>query len=64
MAPDTDDETDRRDCRASGCTNPRDPSGDHLSWFCSTACEVRYDHLKANAKEARLDDKREAERGW
>lgn len=45
---------DTLECRAPGCTREATSSGTHRSRFCSDKCEVRYDHL--------LDDARDAER--
>ena len=47
-------------CRNPGCDNPRDPDGDGFRrQFCSVKCEVKFDHLRADAEDAR----RSAERG-
>lgn len=41
----------RQTCRLPGCENP--PDGRR---FCSDRCEVFHDHLKADARDARLAD--------
>jgi hypothetical protein len=47
--------SDRENCRNLSCSN--DARGGQ---FCSTACEIKYDHLRADAREARRDAEREA----
>lgn len=50
---------ERDQCRNPGCTNPRDPDGDHKRQFCSVQCEVKFDHLRDDARDARLSEEQE-----
>jgi len=50
----------RDECRQLGCTNPpraktEDASG-YGAKFCSKRCEIKYDHLKADARDAERAD--------
>ena len=47
--------TDRDECRNSTCSN--DPRGDggFSGRFCSTACELKYEHVRADARDARRE---------
>lgn len=47
----------RDECRLPGCTNPpgeSDDDGYRTRMFCSPGCDVKYDHLKDDARDARL----------
>ena len=44
----------RDTCRMTGCENDtREEGGAYARRFCSAQCEVKYDHLKADAADAR-----------
>jgi hypothetical protein len=46
-----------KSCRLPTCTNSRrgsDADGTYAGKFCSAKCEVKYDHLKADARDARM----------
>lgn len=49
----------RDTCRLPNCD--REPRGEgadlHAARFCSPQCEVKYDHLKADAAEARYSER-------
>jgi hypothetical protein len=63
MAQQTDDE---RSCRRSTCENPRrgaDAPAGESGKFCSTPCELKHEHIKADAREARTDEREEARQG-
>lgn len=51
----------RDSCKMLGCE--REPGTDTDSTkFCSTKCEVKYDHLKDDARDARAADREQARR--
>jgi len=44
----------RDTCRRSTCSNPtRDATG-YEGRFCSTECELKHEHVKADARDARM----------
>lgn len=44
-------------CRMIGCDNPtRDDGGAYSRKFCSTRCELKYDHIRADAEDAMRAD--------
>lgn len=49
---------DRPECRAPWCGDPArvDAPTAFASRFCSDECEVRFEHLRADARDARADD--------
>ena len=50
----------RKTCKYPNCDrDTRDETG-HAGRFCSDEHEVKYDHLKADADEARYEDRQEA----
>ena len=53
----------RDTCRMPGCEDePRDDGQDAFAnKFCSTKHELKYEHIKADAEDARRADEREAE---
>lgn len=57
-------------CRARGCDGePRDATEDGVDLFgakfCSDQCEVKHDHIRADARDAEPADGRdEPEPGW
>ena len=47
------------ECKAPGCSNPvgqQDRDDYRCSRFCSVKCDVKYDKLKADARDARRAD--------
>ena len=49
----------RDTCRMPNCDRPtgeQDGATYRKSRFCSAACDVKYDHLKADARDARAAD--------
>ena len=51
----------RDTCRMPGCDEtPRDGGG-FAGRFCSDKCEVKYDHLKADAADARRAEQADCE---
>jgi len=48
--------TDRKTCRNPMCSEPNRRGEDDVSTygkrFCSTRCELKYDHAKADAQDA------------
>lgn len=43
----------RETCRRSTCSNdPREDVSGYAGRFCSDACEVKHDHIKADARDA------------
>jgi len=51
--------SDPDECRNPSCSNePRGTSGSRR--FCSTPCEVKFGHVRADAREAERDARREA----
>lgn len=51
--------SDREECRNLSCSNGARDDGSS-GRFCSTACETKHDHIRADAREARRDDERAA----
>lgn len=55
----------RETCRMPGCERPpgeEDSASPHrTASFCSVQCEVKYEHIKADAEDARLADMEEEE---
>ncbi len=48
--------TDRNECRLPTCTRlPRNQAG-YTGQFCSDKCEVRYEHLQTDARDAAQED--------
>lgn len=47
-------------CRYPSCSTPTRDRGDgvdgYAARFCSTRCELKYDHIRADAKDARLNE--------
>lgn len=52
---------DRQHCRRSGCERTARGGGGFAGRFCSTPCELEFEHVRADAREARRDTEREAE---
>jgi hypothetical protein len=53
--------SDRDECRLPTCSN--DPRGGGFSGrFCSTPCELKFEHVRADARDARRDAQRKARR--
>ena len=49
---------DRDTCRRTTCSEPaRDVSG-YEGRFCSTKCELKHEHVKADAEDARRQEQR------
>lgn len=49
---------DRTTCRLLGCNQPpRDEVG-FAGRFCSTGHELKFEHVRADARDARYDDER------
>lgn len=50
--------TDEQTCRLPNCDRTRRSRGDDVDGFaarfCSTGCELKYEHLKADARDARM----------
>ena len=50
--------SDRDECRNPACSN--DPRGGGFSGrFCSTACELKYEHVLADARDAQRETREE-----
>lgn len=49
------------ECRMPSCSEDARGSGGYSGRFCSDQCEVKYDHLKADARDARASEMAEAE---
>lgn len=50
-----------KQCRNPGCDNPRDPDGDGFRrQFCSDRCEVKFDHIRSDAEDARRSEEQQA----
>jgi hypothetical protein len=49
------------DCKRPTCTNPagQQDRDDYRTSFCSIQCEVRYEHIKADARDAQRQEVRE-----
>lgn len=43
----------RTTCRYPSCDNAPATNGEHRRGFCSTRCEVKHDHIKADAQDRR-----------
>ncbi|WP_273837480.1 hypothetical protein [Halococcus sp. PRR34] len=52
--------TDRDECRNFSCSNDARGGGGFSGRFCSTPCELKYEHVRADAREAERDARREA----
>jgi hypothetical protein len=52
--------SDRDECRNLSCSNEARSGGNSSRQFCSTACETKHEHIRADAREARRDDERQA----
>lgn len=52
--------SDSQECRLPNCTRMSNGDGTHRSSFCSSRCEVKYDHLKDDARDAERADREEA----
>jgi hypothetical protein len=52
---------DRDTCRQHGCDGEPRGGGGFSGRFCSTPCELKYEHVRADARDARRDAEREAE---
>ena len=51
--------SDRDECRNPSCSNePRGSSGSGR--FCSTPCELTFEHVRADTREAERDARRQA----
>lgn len=51
------DEPEAEPCRMPGCEQPRRDDGDAFGRkFCSDQCEVKFEHLKADAEDARRSE--------
>lgn len=48
--------TDRDECRVPTCTRLAREQAGYAGWFCSERCEVRYEHLQADARDAAQED--------
>lgn len=53
--------SDRDECRNPSCSNDPRNKGGFSGRFCSTPCEVKYEHVRTDAREAERDDRREAQ---
>jgi|GEM_PF-4470112 hypothetical protein len=51
--------TDRDECRNPSCSNDARGSGGFGGRFCSTPCELKYEHVRADAREAKRDARRQ-----
>ena len=51
---------DREECRNLSCSNEPRGGGGFSGRFCSTGCELKFDHIRTDAREARRDARREA----
>ena len=52
--------TDRDECRRPTCSNDPREGGGFSGRFCSTPCELKFEHVRADAREAERDARREA----
>jgi hypothetical protein len=52
---------DRSTCRMPGCNRTSRGGGGFAGRFCSTKHEVKYDHLKVDAQDAKRGAEREAQ---
>jgi hypothetical protein len=50
----------RDTCRLPQCSNPPREGTGRPNAFCSTACHLKYSHIRADAREARYDDQEAA----
>lgn len=48
-------ERDREECRLPGCSEEPRGGGGFPGRFCSTGCELKYEHVRADARDARRD---------
>ncbi|WP_165396890.1 hypothetical protein [Natrinema hispanicum] len=48
--------TDRDECRMPTCSEPARDRAGYAGRFCSDSCEVRYEHLQADARDAVVDE--------
>jgi hypothetical protein len=53
----------RDTCRRSTCTNDARGGGGYGGRFCSDECEVKHDHIKADARDAMREPEPEPEPG-
>jgi hypothetical protein len=57
----------RDECRCPGCDNEpgqQDQEDYRRGSFCSVKCDVKYDHLKADARDARRAEPEESGSAW
>jgi hypothetical protein len=52
--------SNRDECRNPSCSNDPRGGGGFSGRFCSTPCELKYEHVRADARDARRDAQREA----
>jgi hypothetical protein len=48
--------TDGNACRMPNCSAFTRDRGGYAGRFCSDSCEIRYDHLRADARDAAQED--------
>ena len=44
------------ECRMPTCSEPVRAREEYAGRFCSDSCEVRYEHLQADARDAAVDE--------
>ena len=50
---------DRDECRNPACSNDPRGGGGFSGRFCSTPCELRYEHVRADARDAQRETREE-----
>ena len=51
---------DRDECRRPPCSNDALGGGGFSGRFCSTPCELKFEHVRADARQAERDARRQA----
>ena len=52
--------SDHDECRNPSCSNDPRGGGGFSGRFCSTPCELTFEHVRADAREAERDARRQA----